>query len=214
VRFRRPAQVVPEDVVEEHLRHPQAAARPYTFFELKGWDGQVVVTLFVRAVVRQPVLFVEVAICALRPLRGELADVAQIPLGPGVARLPVLRSVLPQAFPLLFLAPSHAWKRAKAARADKAALEDLEVRLATRADIDYSAGKSLREEVSGSGIGDHFGHIDEEMFYRTFNRSILEAIREFLRERRVDTTDFERQQAVIVDKTAANAQNIYGGESS
>ena len=210
VRYRRPIQVVPESVILEHFRHPQAEARPYSFFELKGWDGQVVVTLFVRAVVRHPVLFVEVAICALRPLRGELADVAQIPLGPGTARLPVLRSVLPQALPLLFMAPGHAWKRSKKARADKAALEDLEVRLATRVDIDYAAGESLREAVAGSGIGDHFGHIDEEMFYRTFNRSILEAVREFLREKRIDTTDFERQQAVIVDKTAANAQSIYG----
>ncbi len=210
VRFRRPVSVVPESVIHDHLRHPQAAARPYTFFELTGWDGQVVVTLFVRAVVRHPVLFVEVAICALRPLRGELADVAQIPLGPSVGRLPVLRSVLPQALPLLFLAPGHAWKRSKGARADKAALEDLEVRLSTRVDIDYSAGSSLREEVAGSGIGDHFGHIDEEMFYRTFNRSILEALREFLREKNIDTADFERQQAVIVDKTAANAQSIYG----
>ena len=35
------------------------------------------------------------------------------------------------------------------------------------------SGTSLREEVSRGANGNHFGHIDEEMYYRMFNRRSL-----------------------------------------
>jgi hypothetical protein len=212
IRFRRPVASVPVSMIYKYLLDPVAAARAYTYFEINGWDGQVVVTLFLRAVVRQRVLFVEMSVCALRPLIGEFGEVGTIPLGPGVHRLPVLRSVAPRALPLLVGSPGRAIKRARDNRMDAAARADLELTLAQRADVNFSAGPSLREEVSRGSNPSHFGSSDEEMYYRTISRRSLDCLRDYLVSKKLDVSDFDKQHAAILDKTNANAAKIYGGD--
>jgi hypothetical protein len=212
IRFRRPVNVVPEALIHTYLQEPVAVARAYTYFEINGWDGQVVVTLFMRAVVRQRTLFVEMFVCAMRPLLGEFGDVGTIPLGPGVHHLPVLRSVAPRAVPLLVGSPGRALKRARAARADAAARADLQQTLAHRADVNFSAGSSLREEVSRGNNPNHFGSSDEEMYYRTISRRSLDVLRDYLISKNVDVSDFDKQQASILDRTIMNAAKLYGGD--
>ncbi len=105
VRFRRPVPSVPEEVITRFMDQPHQSARPYTFFELKAWDGQVVVTLFVRVLVTYPTLFVEMAVCALRPPQGRYGEVGTIRLGPGVHRWPIFRTVSPMTLRLLMGSP-------------------------------------------------------------------------------------------------------------
>ncbi len=210
IQFRRPVTVIPEERIKNYMRHPMPSARPYTYFELTGWDGQVVVSLFLRTVVRYPMLFVEMTVTALRPLRDEFGDVATIRLGPGVHRMPVLRSVLPRAFPLMFGSPRRALAVLRGNRADEVARKDLEQTLAERGDVNFAAGPSLREEVARGTNGNHFGYMDEQMYYRVFNRRSLDCVRDYLKAMKVDITDFEKQQTVIVENTIVNARTIYG----
>ncbi len=213
IRFRRPVCAVPEEAIKGFLRRPHASARPYTYFELTGWDGQVVVTLFVRLVVEYPMLFAEASICALRPPRAEYGDVGTIPLGPGAHRLPVLRSVLPVVFPLLFNSPARPINNLRFNRDQRITRKRTGQVLARRGDVNFAAGQSLREAVASGSNGNHFGFIDEEMYYRTFSRQVLNCLRDCLSSRNVDLGEFDKQQALIVEKTIANAQELYGRSS-
>jgi hypothetical protein len=210
IRFHRPVASVPDALIHKYLQDPVPAARAYTYFEINGWEGQVVVTLFMRAVVRQRVLFVEMSVCALRPLIAEFGDVGTIPLGPGVHRRPVLRAVAPRVWPLLIGSPGRALRRLSTNRADAVARADLEQTLAQRADVNFSAGPSLREEVSRGSNPNHFGAADEEMYYRTISRRSLDCLRDFLVAKKVDIADFDKQQAAILEQTGTNAAKIYG----
>lgn len=210
IRFRRPVPSVPEDVIKGYMRKPAASARPYTFFELTAWDGQVVVTLFVRVVVTHPMLFVEMAVCALRPPQGRYGEVGTIRLGEGVHRLPILRSVLPVAMGLMLGSVNRQYRNVRSARVDRRDLKDLELTLKERNDLNFSAGPSLREAVSRSDNPLHFGFVDEEMFYRMFSQASLNSLRQWLVERNVDVAEFDRQHVKIMEKRMANARDIYG----
>lgn len=210
LRFRQPVSIVRDDVVTGYLRAPAASARPYAFFELTAWDGQVVVTMFLRVTVTYPTMFAEAAICALRPPQGRYGDVGTIRLGPGVHRWPIVRSVLPAALPLLFFSPARAAANLRAARRDRLARRELEITLQQRNDVNFSAGPSLREEVARGDNPLHFGYVDEEMFYRSFTRGALDSLQDWLAERRVDRSEFSRQRMSIEERANTKAQAVYG----
>jgi hypothetical protein len=210
VRFRRPVPSVSEDLIKGFMDKPHQSARPYTFFELTAWDGQVVVTLFVRVLVTYPTLFVEFAVCALRPPQGRYGEVGTIRLGPGVHRWPIFRSVLPMTMRLLLGSPGREYRLLRAKRSYRLALADLELTLKERFDVNFSAGPSLREEVARNDNPLHFGFVDEEMFYRMFNQSAMDCLRTWLTDRKIDVSDFDRQQIKITEKRMTNARDTYG----
>ena len=210
VRFRRPVPSVTPDVIKRFMDVPHQSARPYTFFELTAWDGQVVVTLFVRVLVNYPTLFVEMAVCALRPPQGRYGEVGTIRLGPGVHRLPIFRSVFPNTMRLLLGSPGREYRMLRGKRSYRLALEDLELTLKERFDVNFAAGPSLREEIARGDNPLHFGFVDEEMFYRMLNQASMDCLRKWLVDRQIDVTDFDRQQIKIVEKRMTNAKDTYG----
>ncbi len=92
-------------------------------------------------------------------------------------------------------------------------LEDLELTLKERFDVNFSAGPSLREEVARGDNPLHFGFVDEEMFYRMFNQASMESLRKWLIAHKVDVTEFDRQQIKIAEKRMTNARDTYGIDS-
>jgi hypothetical protein len=213
IRFRRPVPSVPDEVIERFMDKPHPSARPYTFFELTAWDGQVVVTLFVRVLVTYPSLFVEMAVCALRPPQGRYGEVGTIRLGPGVHRWPVFNAVFPMTTRLLMGSPKRQLRALRGSRAYGLALKDLELTLKERFDVNFSAGHSLREEIARNDNPLHFGFVDEEMFYRIFNQASMDCLRQWLIDRKIDVTDFDRQQIKITEKRMSNARDTYGIDS-
>lgn len=209
LRFRRPVSVIPDQQLRSYLRTPHQSARPYAFFEHTAWDGQVVVTMFLRVVVTYPEMFVEVATCAQRPPNSQYADVAQIRLGPGTVNWPIFRTALPQVSRLLVSSPAKAVRGLLSDRTDRIARENLQIDLRERTDTTFAAGPSMRDEISRPTNPLHFGHVDEEMFYRTFNRAVLDCLQEWLIERRIDTVEFGRQRAAIEDRIQAVALKTY-----
>lgn len=207
-RFRRPVAVISDAQMDEYLLRPTASARPYAFFELTGWGGEVVVTLLLRVVVEHPMLFVEVAVCALRPLQEQFSEAMAIPLGHGVHYRPMLRSVAPRALPLLLRSPRHTLARITRARRAGRRRQALDRLVAQRQDLDFSAWSSLRENVANDENDHHFGQIDEQMFSRFFGRRSLDCIYDFLSAKDVDTADFEKQQTVIVEQSVFNARDV------
>lgn len=68
-RFRPPPTSVNPGLLEGAAVHPSPEARTYVCVEMPGWQGQLVVTLFVRAVYAGGSLFMEWTFQVLPPLR-------------------------------------------------------------------------------------------------------------------------------------------------
>ncbi len=198
LRFRRPVSEVTTEAIEKSLRHQHRSARPYSFFEITGWDGQVVVTLFVRVEKRGPMLEVELAVCALRPLKGDYGDVVKIPLGPGAHRLPLLRTVFPMVWPLLWGSPSRAIRKIRMDRQERAERVDLDQELEERNDLSWAASPSLRDRTAAAANGNHFGAADEKIYHNAFKRRSIDVLREFLVAHDVDVKEYDLAASFMV----------------
>lgn len=210
VRFRRPVSRVSDQVIRHYLEEPSEAARVYTVFQHSGWGGQSVVTVFVRAFVSNRTLFVEVSVCALRPLRRLFYAVRGLSVRPPVELLSVARSACADALPMLLTSPSRVWRRARRRRAQLLMVRNVERQIQGKRDVDFGATSSLREEAASDDLGDHFASMDEQMHYQIFNRRVLECIGEFLQSRGVDMTEFRIQQNLIMMRTTTLARSLTG----
>ena len=201
MRFRRPVARVSPEVIQRYLDEPNEVARIYTYFQHSAWGGQVVITLFVRALVSNRTLFVEGRVYALRPLIGRFYEVRGLSQRPWVELTDVLRQARANAIPLLFASPG------RVRRALQNPLRPIEVRriereITGRRDLDFGANHTLREQFAARyDPGDHFPAIDERMYHQIFNRRVLECIGEFLTARNIDTVEFAHQQASIVNRS-------------
>ncbi|GAA3595221.1 hypothetical protein GCM10022223_07930 [Kineosporia mesophila] len=198
LRFRRPVSEATPEHIDKALRNQHRSARPYTFFEVVGWDGQVVVTLFVRVEKHGPMLEVEMAVTALRPLKPDYGDVVKIPLGPGAHRLPLLRTVLPMVWPLLWGSPSRTVRKIRMDRQEAAARVDLDQELEERNDLSWAAAPSLRDRTAAAANGNHFGAADEKIYQHAFKRRSIDVLREFLVEHDVDVKEFDLAASFMV----------------
>ena len=214
MKFRRPVGVVPELVIRRFLRRPDDVARVYSVFEQRGWSGNVVVTMFVRARVVQRTLFLEVDLYAQRPLRGVFVDVRTIRMQHADEVPTLIRSVLPRALPLLLGAPGRRWDAWRGDRRDAADLVEVDREIARRKDINFGAKSSIREEASGGLPADQFQLMDEQMFYQVLSRRVMECTEAFLVGRGVDTTEFGMQRLFITERTASIANRIYASNAA
>jgi len=209
MRFRRPVTRVSPEVIQRYLNEPNEAARVYTYFQHSAWGGQVVITLFVRALVSNRTLFVEGRVYALRPLVGRFYEVRGLSQRRWVELSQVLRQARANALALLVASPN------RVRRAMQNPLRPIEVRridreIHGRRDLDFGANHTLREQFAAHfDPGDHFPAMDERMYHQIFNRRVLECIGEFLAAKNIDTVEFAHQQASIVNR-AVYLGDLYG----
>jgi len=204
MRFRRPVSEIPDERIERYLRQQHRSARPYTYFEVTGWDGQVVVSLFARVEKQGPMLEVEMSVCALRPLKPDYGDVVKIPVGPGAYRLPLLRTVFPMVWPLLWGAPSRAIRKIRLDRQGAAARVDTDQELEERNDLSWAAVPSLRDRTATAQNGNHFGAADEKAYHNAFKRRSIDVLREFLVEHDVEVKEFDLAASFMVPGLTSN----------
>jgi hypothetical protein len=213
MEFRRPVNHVPPAVLRRYLGEADDGARGYTVFELRGWGGQVAVTLFVRArVVVDRTLFVEVDVLRQRQLMDVFWDVDTIRLQSDDEVPALVRSVVPAAVPVLVGSVRRLWRCRRAPRREAREVAELAKDLARHRYCNLGAGSSLRETSSSEVLtdDDRFPWADEKMFYQVLTSRLLDCIKDFLEAKGVDTSSFERQQVFFVERTTVHARDIFG----
>jgi hypothetical protein len=186
----------------------------YTVFQQSSWGGQLVVTQFVRAFVSNQTLFIEVTVCALRPLRRLFYTVRGLSVRPPVEFISVAGQALADALPLLIASPGQLLRRKRRHRAQLIAARYVEREIRGKRDVDFGASRSLREEAASEDLADHFASMDEQMMHQTFNRRVLECIGEFLESKDVDLSEFRIQQNLIMLRTTATTRTINAAATS
>ena len=201
-KLRPPLGSVDADVLREAALNPSPAARTYVCVEMPGWQGQLVVTLFIRAVYAGKSLFVEWTFRVLPPIREKFRQIDEWYERPRYLQVNAsLGSGLRSLVPALFSSPVHSYRLWSGPwRAQRK--QDRSAAKITRGYVfDYGARRSIREDASGSQRQHYFLARDESMYVLLAQQTLMQTVGELLREHGVDLGQFEAQVKVIFDQS-------------
>jgi hypothetical protein len=169
---------------------------------MPGWQGQLVVTLFVRAVNAGGSLYIEYTFRVLPPLKPEFLHIDQrdetsLPrqlkysLGGALLRTP--RALLASPYEAI-----RARRQPRGARRRQARQRS---RIERGYVFDYGAKRSIREDACGRQRHHYFLAQDETMYILLAQQTLIRAVESFLDEHGVDLGQFNEQVKIILDKS-------------
>lgn len=197
--LRPPLTRVPTGLIRAMPDGLGATRRSYVSIEVPAWSGQLVLTMFLRAVQVQGTLYLEFSAHALLPMRPEYYAVDYLPHRTGAgAAVRALAAALPWTVPALLRSPRALAHRAATARS-AAARRRKQRRLISRGyRFDYGAQLSVREYARGLDEGRYFLGRDLTRALNTTQQHLLNTIGDFLESKGIDSDDFQRLQQNIV----------------
>lgn len=197
-----PASSVSRALLEQAALHPTPDARVYVCVEMPAWQGQLVVTLFVRAVHTGGYLYIEWEYRVLPPLRREFRGIDR--RYSRSRRQQLWKSCSWGArkfFPALLRAPFLLISDVRRYRAEQKRLENQRYAIRHGRDFDYGAARSIRELASGFSREHHFLARDEIMYVLMSQETLVRGIRAFLRKHGVSVGGFDSQVEIISTTT-------------
>jgi hypothetical protein len=217
---RRPGCIVDESVLDRFETGPTRAARTYCVFTKSAWDGDIVVTLFVRAEVSGRSLYVEGRSHVLLPLQTGFKDVAWV--NPAADRSTLLGPTLRAALSTttgLWLESVGRWLNSR--RETRMALERSQEEgesVALGHPVHFGATvPSLREEAQVTSDLAYYGSVDEVMFSRTMTRQALDRIKDVVVRHGLTVGDLEEQREMVaLNEFAINGvhQGVVAGSAN
>ncbi|MFE6361324.1 hypothetical protein ACFVP3_15135 [Streptomyces sp. NPDC057806] len=198
--IRTPAARLPEAAVRDIALDPQGAARHCLAAHLPLWGGAVVPSQLLHIAVVGRTLHLHCDRHVLTPLRPDLRGVDLLPDALTSAhRAGLLLSALRRSGGALFGSPRavlgdalREWGAPRRQRRERSAAK-------TDPAFDRGARLSIREHAMSTEYLDHFQRVDAERAFAALDRHALAAVRDFLDEHGVDTTDFRTQTQTILN---------------
>jgi hypothetical protein len=200
-----PFASVSDELLRGATEHPTADARTYVCAEIHGWQGQLVVTMFARAVHTGGWLYIEYSFYLLPPI--DLAYTAIDSLyNESLARR--LRQTLAwsivRTVPYLLASPfSLARQRVETLLWN--ARESAQGYVIHRGQsFDYGAMRSIREDACLGGNRHYFIKRDITMYVLLLQKSLLREMENFLNDHNIATAEFKEQAKIIIDASNKN----------
>jgi hypothetical protein len=208
-----PFASVSKELLASAAEHPTADARAYVCAEIHGWQGQLVVTMFARAVHTGGWLYVEYSFYLLPPIDAAYTVVDYLYNQSLAHRLRKTTTwSVARTLPYLLLAPFSLGKQA---------FETLlwNVRESAQGYViqhgqafDYGALRSIREEACqwGNRWGNrwanrhYFIKRDITMYVLLLQKSLLREMENFLDAHNIATAEFKEQAKIIIDASNKN----------
>jgi hypothetical protein len=207
----------PPTSVDSSLLHaaavnPSPEARTYVCVEMPGWQGQLVVTLFIRAVYAGKSLYVEWTFKVLPPIRTEFLGIDDLYELPRHIQLKnSLVSGLRALVPALLGSPARAYRSWCRPRIAKRHQSKQSYAIKRGYVFDYGARRSIREDASGNQRQHYFLARDETMYVLLAQQTLIQTVGDFLSEHEADLDQFNDQVKVIFEQTINyNIGNITG----
>lgn len=203
-RYRPPPTSVDQSRLDEATAHPSPEARTYICVEMPGWQGQLVVTLFVRTVHAGGSLFVEWTFKVLPPLRETFL---RIDTYYDHSKSAQLRNSLGSGFitvwPALLRSPRWALKTSRRIRVARHHQERQSDQIRKGYVFDYGARQSIRERASAKAWQrqNYFLVRDQAMYVLLAEKTLTRTVRAFLVEHGVSLSEFEDQIKIIFDNS-------------
>lgn len=217
--FHRPLTQVDASTLKELIGGQSEEIRHYKCIRVISWQGEIVVSVFLRFFKHHQNLFVEASYFFLPPLKQEYRKIDEIQPNPTWRQvLKIFRETFIKAlflFPFaIFLLlgglyqPLARWSQR---RSNRRLIRENPM-------FDYGASTSIRELAASDLFNHYFQKLDKEMYLKLIERQILDSIINFLDAHNIDTSDLRAREetilnnGVIVTGGSVEAQNITVGE--
>ena len=197
-----PVTSIGPELMRQLLAVPEEWARPYLTISMTTWQGDLVVTTFIRFLVSGTDLFVEAAHSVVPPLRAEFKVVDEREPGADASEFfslaaRTLVSTLPR---LLGSVPGIIHELGADARREKKRRRVEETR-------DYGALVSVRELAADTKWQRYFQIFDDERFVKVIEQRIFRSLIEFLKEHNVDTSSLESRAEMLINNCVIFGDN-------
>jgi hypothetical protein len=197
----RPEARLPNVVLDEFTDNPTRTARTYCCFVENSGNGDVVVTVLVRAEMVGDVLYVEGRSQVLLPVQAGFKDVYWVSPNPDQASVSVARAALPRTTGLWLESPIRLVKGWLADREDERKLRDEGLRVERNQPVGYGSSSSLREDAALPSDPGFYGAMDQVVYSRVITQQIFDSLAELLTLRGVTSADLEVQRRLLVEQT-------------
>lgn len=195
--------------LRELARAPELVNRPYLCARVQGWDGDLILSVFVHFTKRGAALLAEVQHYLLAPVLPEyrqadrLAGMSwgqrlsgELRSAPRAVSGTVLRAPFRQG--RLLIRMSLRWNDKRSALR----------RIAADPEYNFGAVTSVRELAQSDSYRRYFQQVDRDLNTKLIDRQLLDTIMEFLDAHNIDISQFEEQRATILN----NGLFVSGGE--
>jgi hypothetical protein len=207
-----PASSVSSALLQQAALHPTPDARVYVCVEMPAWQGQLVVTLFVRAVHTGGYLYIEWEYRVLPPIRREFRSIDRRYSRSHRQQLwKSCRWGARRFLPALAKAPLLLISDVRRYRAERKRLSNQVNAIRRGRDFDYGAARSIRELACGFSREHHFLARDEIMYVIMSQQTLLRGLRDFLKKHDVRLGEFDSQAQVILESTT-NHYSVHVGD--
>ena len=216
-----PAADAPHGLLAEGCLHPTPEARTYVCAEISGWKGQLVVSLFTRAVQVHGSLQVEWTFYGLPPLNTNLLLIDQHYEPRRMKQFARAASA-----GLLHFVPDLLWSPVTFARyaisplADRRRIRNQSYRIRHGYVFNYGSPRSIRENAISYRRQHDFVVGDELTFILLARHTMLRALRKYLKAHKVDMKQFSDQEQTIIKRInkysvgKVKAKNVAVGDKS
>jgi hypothetical protein len=194
---RAPVPNVPPKIIRDLRESNGGRSRPYLALQVRAWEGQVVVTQFLRFTLMREdgLLFVEHSTSLLAPVRAAYHEVDALPDRPTFHHVaPLLIGALPRAIGLA-IGSVPAVLVALRGLFDRTEVRQL--RQIRHHQFNYGALMSVREDASDHQYYRYYQMVDGDMHTKVIDRRILESLVGFLGQHDIDTSELRENQSVI-----------------
>ncbi|MDA3642423.1 hypothetical protein LZ318_20985 [Saccharopolyspora indica] len=197
-----PASHVDDTLLARLREDAECRARPYLTVRVTGWNGDLVVTMFLRFVLspQKDLLFVEANYSLLPPVKRRYQQVDQLLRSPTprqLGRIAVLSLV--RLVPAVFEGVQRVFGilGSPLAQAVKSMRERREI--TQERTFNYGAAMSLREAAADNRYHRYFQQLDKEMYAKLAERRVMDTLEQFLADHNVDTSDLSERQTTILN---------------
>ncbi|WP_344969441.1 hypothetical protein [Streptosporangium fragile] len=215
-----PVPQVDESFIKALRDDPESHARPYLVISVMGWDGELVLSVFLRFALlpRRDLLFVEAGYSLLPPLReryrkvDDLVNCSPLRQIGRIAQQAVLRTpvALLLSIPNTLNELGGPLRRRRKNKEDAKAISDRT--------FNYGSTWSPRESAADNRYHRYFQQLDKEMYVKTAEYRIMDAVAEFMTSHNIDVSDLVQRQTTILNngiyvsgQAQVNAQSMAAG---
>ncbi|MET8454548.1 hypothetical protein [Streptomyces sp. NPDC005209] len=191
-------------------------ARPYLAIRVTGWSGELVGTLFLRCTLLpdRQVAFIEGSSCLLGPLRERYRAVDRLLESPTLRQSCVMVAEAALLTPFLLLGAPFAVLGDLLAPFGEHREQRRQERMIRHRSFDYGAGFSLREEAGDRLFHRYFQVLDRELYAKTIEHRVLDALVEFMEDHNIDTSELVQRQTTIYNSGLFAGRDISINRSS
>jgi hypothetical protein len=217
--FSRPLTKIDSSTLNELIGGQSDQIRHYKCIRIISWQGEIILSVFLRFLKLRQNLFVEVSYFLLPPLKQEYRQIDEIQPNPTWRqRIQILQEtfvkslfLFPFAIFLLsgeLIQPLARWTQR---RYDRRLIRENPM-------FDYGASTSIRELAASNWYSHYFQKLDKEMYLKLVESQILDSIINFLDDHNIDTSDLRAREqtilnnGIIVTGGSVEARNLTVGK--